>query len=131
VCSCSPLTIRFFKTHYVPDSFNHSFGSLQADGTRALTPGALSLMTSMINVGELVGSLASAPINDYLGRKGGWLIGATGVCLGAILQIVTTGNPNMISGGRCLLGFGVGVFCATSPIYIAVGSALSNGCRRL
>lgn len=77
-------------------------------------------MTSMINLGELIGSLSSAPINDYYGRKGGWIVGAVFVIVGVVLQIVTNSQQAFISGGRAVLGFGVGVFCATSPLYIAV-----------
>jgi fucose permease len=79
-------------------------------------------MTSMINVGELVGSLSSAPVNDYFGRKGGWLVGATFVAVGVILQVAASSQQSFISGGRVILGFGVGVFCATSPLYIAVSA---------
>lgn len=90
------------------------------DGTYQILPSSLSAMTSMINVGELVGSLSSAFINDYLGRKGAWIVGASLVAVGVVLQVVTSSQQSFIEGGRVLLGFGVGVFCATSPLYIAV-----------
>jgi len=80
-------------------------------------------MTSMINVGELVGSLASAPINDRFGRKGGWTIGALLITVGVVIQLVTSSSTGVIAGGRAVLGLGVGVFAATSPLYIAVSIA--------
>ncbi|KAL1888432.1 hypothetical protein Sste5346_009549 [Sporothrix stenoceras] len=90
------------------DVFIHSFGTKQADGSYAIGAASLSAMTSMINVGELVGSLSSAPINDYFGRKGGWTVGALFVCLGVILQLVASTQKSFIMGGRVVLGFGVG-----------------------
>ncbi|CAH0046826.1 unnamed protein product [Clonostachys solani] len=99
--------------------FVKSFGTLQPDGTYSIRPSDLSAMTSMIQVGELVGSLGSAPINDYLGRKGAWIVGSLFVTIGVVLQLVTSSSQAIISGGRAVLGFGVGAFCATSPLYIA------------
>ncbi|KAI0154790.1 general substrate transporter [Xylariaceae sp. FL1272] len=101
------------------DVFQRTFGSLQSDGTYGISPSTLSATTSLINVGELVGTLSSAPINDFLGRKGGWLIGATLVSVGVILQVAGNSTIATIMGGRVLLGLGVGVFCTTSPLYIA------------
>ena len=102
------------------DVFADNFGTMQPDGTYAITASSLSTMTSMINVGELVGSLLSAPINDRFGRKGGWLVGATLITAGVVIQLVTSSNTGVIAGGRAVLGLGVGVFAATSPLYIAV-----------
>lgn len=77
-------------------------------------------MTSMINVGELVGSLCAAPLNDYLGRKRVFMIGAIAIMLGVVLQLVTSSNRTLVTVGRAIMGFGVGNFSATSPLYIGV-----------
>lgn len=74
----------------------------------------------MINVGELVGSLSAAPLNDYLGRKGVFLCGTAAILVGVILQLVTTSNRALVTAGRAILGFGVGNFSATSPLYMGV-----------
>jgi len=104
------------------DVFADNFGTMQSDGTYAITASSLSTMTSMINVGELVGSLLSAPINDRLGRKAGWIVGATLITAGVVIQLVTSSSRAVIAGGRAVLGLGVGVFAATSPLYIAVST---------
>lgn len=77
-------------------------------------------MTSMINVGELVGSLTAAPVNDYIGRKGVFMTGSIAIVIGIILQLVTSSSRALMTAGRAILGFGVGQFSATGPLYMAV-----------
>ena len=77
-------------------------------------------MTSMINVGELVGSLSAAPLNDFIGRKGVFMTGTIAIIIGVILQLATSSNKALITAGRALLGLGVGGFSATSPLYMGV-----------
>lgn len=87
-------------------------------GLKTISASQLSLLTSMINVGELVGSLSAAPLNDYLGRKAVLLIGAITVTIGVILQLVANSGDGLIIGGRIILGFGVGNFSSTSLLYM-------------
>ncbi|KAB8206451.1 general substrate transporter [Aspergillus parasiticus] len=70
-------------------------------------------MTSVINIG-----LTVAPLNDLAGRKGVVFIASIMVIVGMILQLATDHKYSMIIGGRILLGYGVGNFSATSPLYI-------------
>lgn len=77
-------------------------------------------MTSMINVGELMGSLLAAPINDQFGRKGAILSGTIAVIVGVIMQLCTTSSRALITAGRAIAGFGVGNFSVTSPLYMGV-----------
>jgi len=77
-------------------------------------------MTSMMNVGELVGSLGAAPLNDYMGRKGAFFVAAILTIIGTVVQVITDHDQAYIIGGRIVLGMGVGVFSSTSPLYIAV-----------
>lgn len=77
-------------------------------------------MTSMINVGELVGSITAAPLNDKLGRKGVFMTGTIAIIVGVILQLVTSSSRALITAGRAILGYGVGNFSATSPLYMGV-----------
>lgn len=100
--------------------FLEHFGEKNADGEWEIPPGTLSVMTSMINVGELVGSLSAAPLNDYFGRKGVFMVGTVAIIVGVILQLVTTSSRDLMTAGRAILGFGVGNFSATSPLYMAV-----------
>ncbi|OJD39880.1 sugar transporter protein [Diplodia corticola] len=100
--------------------FLEHFGTPKADGSGdyEIKPAELAVMTSMINVGELVGSLTAAPLNDFLGRKGVFLVGAVTVIVGVILQLSTDHSHAYIIGGRIILGYGVGAFSSTSPLYI-------------
>ncbi|KAH7152784.1 general substrate transporter [Dactylonectria macrodidyma] len=100
------------------DVFLRHFGHRNADGEYEMSPATLSIMTSMINLGELIGSLAAAPLNDMLGRKGVFLIGTLTIIVGVTMQLVTTSSGALITAGRAVLGFGVGNFSATSPLYM-------------
>ncbi|KIW37931.1 uncharacterized protein PV06_09908 [Exophiala oligosperma] len=101
------------------DVFIEHFGTTNADGEKVITPSQLSIMTSMINVGELVGSLTAAPLNDYFGRKGVLFIGSIVTIVGVVLQLSTESNQKYMTAGRAILGYGVGAFSSTSPLYIA------------
>lgn len=82
----------------------------------------------MMNVGELFGSLAAAPLNDWIGRKGVFLVGCAAVTIGVALQLAAT-SQDLITAGRAILGIGVGNFSATSPLYMGVclfGLSLSS-----
>jgi SP family sugar:H+ symporter-like MFS transporter len=102
------------------DVFIHHFGELGEDGEYFISPSNLSIMTSMINVGELVGSLSAAPLNDFFGRKGVFLSGTVAIIIGVVMQLATTSSRPLITAGRAILGFGVGNFSATSPLYMGV-----------
>jgi MFS family permease len=102
------------------DIFAEHFGSKQTDGAYAISASDLSIMTSVINIGELVGSLTAAPLNDFLGRKGVFLIASITIIIGVILQIAADYQQSFLIGGRILLGYGVGNFSATSPLYMGV-----------
>jgi MFS family permease len=104
------------------DVFVRHFGDRNADGEYEISPSSLAVMTSMINVGELVGSLSAAPLNDYFGRKGVFFIGTITIIVGVVLQLVTSSSTALITAGRAVLGFGVGNFSATSPLYMGVSS---------
>ncbi|POR36998.1 Uncharacterized protein TPAR_02800 [Tolypocladium paradoxum] len=100
------------------DVFIRHFGQKNVNGDHEISPGNLAVMTAMINVGELVGSLSAAPLNDMLGRKGVFMIGTGAVIIGVVLQLVTSSSVDLLTAGRAILGFGVGNFSATSPLYI-------------
>ncbi|KAH6889728.1 general substrate transporter [Thelonectria olida] len=100
------------------DVFLRDFGHRNGHGEYVISPATLSIMTSMINLGELVGSLCAAPLNDFLGRKGVFVIGSISIAVGVIMQLVTTSSGALITAGRAVLGFGVGNFSATSLLYM-------------
>ncbi|KAF5025096.1 hypothetical protein F66182_2797 [Fusarium sp. NRRL 66182] len=100
------------------DAFVRDFGTPDSQGEYAILPEDLSVMTSIINVGELAGSLLAAPLNDVLGRKGVFLSGSVAVVVGVVLQLSTASSRAVVTAGRAVMGFGVGNFSATSPLYM-------------
>ncbi|KAJ4304613.1 hypothetical protein N0V90_000139 [Kalmusia sp. IMI 367209] len=110
----------YFSGIQAMSTFVQHFGDRQLDGTYAISASDLSIMSSMINVGELVGSLGAAPVNDFFGRKGAFFIAAVVALLGTVLQVITDHDQRIIIGGRVILGLGVGIFSSTSPLYIGV-----------
>ncbi|KAI1076690.1 general substrate transporter [Whalleya microplaca] len=97
--------------------FLKQFGEQQADGSYSVPADQLAIMTSMMNVGELAGSLSAAPLNDFLGRKGVFLVGCVWVIIGVALQLAASAR-SVMTVGRAILGLGVGSFSATSPLYM-------------
>ncbi|CAI6337816.1 unnamed protein product [Periconia digitata] len=108
----------YFSGIQAMDTFIRHFGTRQPDGTYEISPSDLSIMSSMINVGELVGSLGAAPLNDFFGRKGAFFLSAVTAIVGTVLQVITDHDQSIIIGGRVILGLGVGIFSSTSPLYI-------------
>ncbi|KAK6719247.1 hypothetical protein SNK03_002374 [Fusarium graminearum] len=111
------------------DVFVRDFGTpvSGAEGKYEISPSNLAVMTSMINVGELVGSLLAAPINDLFGRKGAFMSGSIAVIVGVVMQLSTTSSRALITAGRAISGFGVGNFSVTSPLYM--GEVAPEGLR--
>ncbi|EGU85917.1 hypothetical protein FOXB_03584 [Fusarium oxysporum f. sp. conglutinans Fo5176] len=108
------------------DVFVRDFGTRGDDGEFHISPQNLAVMTSMINVGELVGSLLAAPLNDLFGRKGSLFTGSVAVVVGVVMQLSTTSSRALITAGRAVSGFGVGTFSVTSPLYMGIIAAGIN-----
>jgi len=80
------------------------------DGHVALTTTFISLTSSIIYVGGLLGALVAAPINDHFGRKGVFLYASVCIIGGAIAQVTDRGSIGVIILGRILIGLGIGQF---------------------
>lgn len=105
-------------------TFINKFGNsrvLQSDGTytKAISSGALSIMTSIVYVGELIGSLSASFVQDRHGRKGGMFVAMIAVIIGAVIQIAADGQQGVIIAGRIVLGFGVGMVSNAVPQYLS------------
>jgi SP family sugar:H+ symporter-like MFS transporter len=105
------------------ETFIEHFGTQKSDGTYEISSSQLSLMTSVINIDKFVGSLSAATLNNYLGRKGVFLVESIMIIVGVILQLAADHQTSYIIGGRMLLSYGVGNFSATSPLYIGVSNS--------
>ena len=87
-------------------------------GSRALTVTFTSLTSSSIYIGDLLGALLAAPINDHLGRKYVFLVASLCIVGGGIAQVADKGSMGVIVLGRILIGLGVGQFTVTSLLYM-------------
>ncbi len=86
---------------------------------RELSGSRRSLLTSLVQAGEVVGCLMAGFVGNKFGRKGVFATAAGCVALGALLQIVTTGSVAAFAIGRVILGVGVGNTANSTPMYLS------------
>ncbi|KAH7139852.1 general substrate transporter [Dactylonectria estremocensis] len=99
--------------------FINDYGTTtDSDGDTALTTSFISLTASIIYVGELLGALMAAPINDRWGRKAVFYCASVCIAAGAIVQLTAHGIEGLVILGRILIGLGIGQFTVTSLLYI-------------
>lgn len=115
------LTIvgTYFTGVQAMDAFVDRFGTLNSAGMYELTSGALAVMTSIVYVGELIGSLSASFVQDRHGRKGGLFVAMVAVVIGVIIQVAAEGQQGVIIAGRIVLGFGVGMVSNAVPQYLS------------
>ncbi|KUJ17672.1 uncharacterized protein LY89DRAFT_718317 [Mollisia scopiformis] len=88
-------------------AFVRDYGELTADGTYKLSTTFLSVTASLIYVGEFIGALITAPINDAWGRKAVFCSASICIIAGAIVQLVSSGHYSAFCVGRVLVGLGI------------------------
>ncbi|KAF2174039.1 hypothetical protein M409DRAFT_16315 [Zasmidium cellare ATCC 36951] len=99
--------------------FARDYGVQQADGTYELGTTFLSVSASIIYVGEFLGAILAAPINDRFGRKAVFACASSCIIIGAIVQVCAYGIDGVFYVGRIFVGLGVGQFTATCLMYVA------------
>lgn len=75
-------------------------------------------ITSMMNVGVIVGSFCLEPCAHFLGRRRSFLCGSLACCVGNTILIVSTNKGAVIS-GRLAFGISNGLFTGLATIYIS------------
>lgn len=98
--------------------FARDYGVQGPDGSYSLGTTFLSVSASIIYVGELVGAIVAAPVNEAFGRRVVFLSASLCIIAGAIVQTCSFGSHPVFYVGRVLVGLGVGQFTATCLIYI-------------
>ncbi|WVW80481.1 hypothetical protein I302_102464 [Kwoniella bestiolae CBS 10118] len=98
--------------------FVRQFGDI-IEGEPAISSGDQSLWVSIIQVGEVVGSLAAGPIGDYSGRKGGLLSAIILLAIGVVLQMIIVGSGALLTVGRLIAGAGIGIISNAAPLYLS------------
>lgn len=99
--------------------FQRDYGTLDTDGTYFLGTTFLSVSASIIYVGEFLGALIAAPINDKFGRRAVFACASVCIILGAIIQVCAYSIDGVFYVGRVFVGLGVGQFTATCLVYVA------------
>lgn len=78
----------------------------------------MSLVSALMPLGAVAGSIIITPLNHYFGRKGSILISCVWYTIGAIL-CAAAHNYHTILAGRFLLGVGVGIEGGCVGIYVS------------
>ncbi|CAG7973973.1 unnamed protein product [Penicillium salamii] len=76
------------------------------------------MLTSILELGAWVGTLANGYLADALGRRLTVLVAVVVFCIGVIVQACTE-NPDFVFGGRFVTGLGVGSLSMVVPLYNA------------
>ncbi|KAF5390512.1 hypothetical protein D9757_005203 [Collybiopsis confluens] len=75
--------------------------------------------TSIVQAGEVVGSLFAGPIGDWGGRRLGMQTACLLVTMGVIIQISVAGSIPALTVGRAVLGMGIGCISNSVPLYLS------------
>ncbi|KAK3181815.1 hypothetical protein K4F52_006882 [Lecanicillium sp. MT-2017a] len=81
---------------------------------------ATGWLTSVLQLGGIVGSLSAGILSEIISRKRTMFIACLWVILGSYLYIgATAGKPSLLYAGRFFTGLGVGLFSGVAPLYNA------------
>ncbi|KAJ5708525.1 hypothetical protein N7488_008326 [Penicillium malachiteum] len=94
--------------------FTENFPTVVASST------ATGWLTSILQLGGIVGSLSAGILGEIFSRKYTMFFACCWVILGSYLYIgATAGNPSLLYAGRFFTGLGVGLFSGVGPLYNA------------
>lgn len=94
--------------------FTENFPTVVASST------ATGWLTSILQVGGIIGSLSAGVLGEIISRKYTMFIACCWVILGSYLYVgATVGNPACLYAGRFFTGLGVGLFSGVGPLYNA------------
>lgn len=90
----------------------------QTQGYAAQTGTAQGLLTSILELGAWIGTLANGYMADRLGRRLCAVVACFVFIIGVIVQACTV-NKNYVFAGRFVVGLGVGSLSMVVPLYNA------------
>ena len=97
------------------------FPSKTAPNGYGIDPTFQSLITSLLNVGQVISSVSIGLFSRRFGRRMGFWAGSACIIVGIIIQMTVT-SAGAFYVGRLLLGFGNGIFVNMCLLYIAEAS---------
>jgi sugar porter (SP) family MFS transporter len=123
VSAIGALVYGYDNTYYngvlAMTQFKNDYGDhYDEDGNKALNVSFTSLTASCIYIGDALGALISAPINDKWGRKVTFWFASFCILFGGIAQVADTHYEAVLVFGRILIGLGMGQCTVTSLLYI-------------
>ncbi|CUS24059.1 LAQU0S13e02366g1_1 [Lachancea quebecensis] len=83
-----------------------------------LTSHEASMVSSLMPLGAMAGSVIMSPLNEWFGRKTSIMISCIWYTIGAILCAAST-NHHLMYAGRFILGVGVGIEGGCVGIYVS------------
>lgn len=117
ICLIGSILGTYFTGVVAMDEWLEHFGdTTDANGNPAISSSQLSLLSSIVQVGEFVGALVAGFVGNQFGRRGGLVAASICVSVGAIIQMVTESDRNYWVGGRVVLGLGVGLISSVSRL---------------
>lgn len=98
--------------------YKMEFGSLQPDGSYAVSSGLQGGITASMPAGSFGGALINTWLSDKIGRKNSIIFAAGIWVIGSTLQCASK-NVGMLVTGRVISGLSIGIESAIVPIYQA------------
>lgn len=109
----------YFTSVLEMDKFKEDYGQRNADGVFEFPSAQRSYSTSIVQAGEFVGALCAGFVGDWFGRRGTFHAAVFCLTLGTLLQVVVAGSIGLLTGGRAVLGMGVGLLANSTPLYLS------------
>ncbi|KAL0065168.1 Plasma membrane low glucose sensor [Marasmius tenuissimus] len=95
---------------------NPQFGIDPEAGPYTISSSRESLIVSILSAGTFFGALLGAPLGDFLGRKGGVIVGCLVFAVGVAMQTAAM-HVALFVVGRVFAGLGVGIVSCLIPMY--------------
>ncbi|KAF3806050.1 High-affinity glucose transporter RGT2 [Colletotrichum gloeosporioides] len=124
VSAIGALCYGYDNTYYnrvlAMQEFKNDYGNIRnTDGKLALSSSFQSVTASGIYIGDLLGAILAAPLNDRYGRKSTFWLASFCIFIGGICQVADILSlEGLLVVVRILIGLGVGQFTVTSLLYI-------------
>ncbi|KDE04445.1 hypothetical protein MVLG_05093 [Microbotryum lychnidis-dioicae p1A1 Lamole] len=94
----------------------NNMAAYQRQFNSGLVGSTTGIIFAIYTIGQMFGSMVSAPIADHFGRRVGMQVGCVAIVLGSIVATTSHAKGQFIA-GRFILGFGIAITTTASPSY--------------